>query len=247
MKHFLERDKRKKIGIICGSGPEAGIYLWNLIIKKTRILFGDKFEGDIDMPHVLIISDPRLGESMEIRDQTQKNRLWEYLDEDIRQIEGQVDYFVIACYTLHVFEPEIIAIPERKKIFVSLIQCLKEALQEIEEPRIALFHASVLSSEKCPLHLNIGHLKEIELPVNGSEMRDLILSVKNNGSDDKDYEEKFAALITACESDTVVLACTELPLINPLNSSKRYINCMDIVAERLVNNISVVSYTTNVI
>ena len=57
---------RKKIGIITGSGPEAGLDLWNKLLHANRAMQGDLFRGDLDAPNVTIFSEPSLGLSMEL-------------------------------------------------------------------------------------------------------------------------------------------------------------------------------------
>ena len=55
------------IGIIAGSGPEAGIDLWTKVLTATQQQLGAVFEGDIDAPRVVIVSEPQLGLSMDLR------------------------------------------------------------------------------------------------------------------------------------------------------------------------------------
>ncbi len=57
---------RKKIGIITGSGPEAGVDLWQKILKINKDILKEDFHGDLDAPNVTIFSVPELGHSMEL-------------------------------------------------------------------------------------------------------------------------------------------------------------------------------------
>lgn len=43
---------RRSIGILSGSGPEAGVDLWGKILAANRALLGSAYRGDIDAPRV---------------------------------------------------------------------------------------------------------------------------------------------------------------------------------------------------
>jgi len=51
----------KKVGIITGSGPDAGIDFWNKLLKSNREYLKDKFTGDLDHPNTYIHSISELG------------------------------------------------------------------------------------------------------------------------------------------------------------------------------------------
>ena len=55
---------RKKIGIITGSGPEAGVDLWMKILEENKRVLKENFRGDLDAPDVTIFSIQQLGHSM---------------------------------------------------------------------------------------------------------------------------------------------------------------------------------------
>ena len=59
-------DQKAVLGIIAGSGPEAGVDLWRKILVANRIALNERFRGDIDAPHMVIISEPTLGLSMDL-------------------------------------------------------------------------------------------------------------------------------------------------------------------------------------
>ena len=42
--------RRRTIGIITGSGPEAGIDLWVKVLDANKRLLGEGFQGDLDAP-----------------------------------------------------------------------------------------------------------------------------------------------------------------------------------------------------
>src|SRR3546814_11830862 len=108
MPRATESAGRPRIGVIAGSGPEAGIDLWSKMLVANRELLGDRFSGDVDSPTVVIFSAPELGLSMDLR----KNDavVWRRLEQVVRDIVPHVDIFTIACNTLHYYSARIRAI-----------------------------------------------------------------------------------------------------------------------------------------
>jgi hypothetical protein len=53
-----------EVGILSGSGPEAGHDLLGRVIALTREQLGAEFHGDVDALSVRLVSLPRLGLSM---------------------------------------------------------------------------------------------------------------------------------------------------------------------------------------
>lgn len=129
---------RKKIGIITGSGPEAGIDLWQKILYENKLYLKDKFNGDLDAPNITIFSIPNLGLSMEL----EKNYdiVWETLKQGIIEICKYVDYFVIACNTLNLYASKIESIGYKDK-FLSTLDVVNEYIEENNLKKIAIIAA----------------------------------------------------------------------------------------------------------
>ena len=89
----------RRIGIITGSGPEAGLDLWQKVLEENRLAHGLDFRGDIDAPDVTVLSIPELGYSMDLPETT--SRVWTALADACERIAPQVDVFAIACNTLY--------------------------------------------------------------------------------------------------------------------------------------------------
>lgn len=73
----------KKIGIITGSGPEAGIDLWQKILIENKAILKDKFQGDLDAPNLTIFSVPQLGYSMEL--EKNYDLVWDILKKKLKR------------------------------------------------------------------------------------------------------------------------------------------------------------------
>ena len=99
---------RQRIGILAGSGPEAGIDLWTKTLAATRRLLGARYGGDLDAPEVLIHSVPALGLSMEL--EPNDAVVWKVLRESAEALAQRVDAFAIACNTLNHYEAPLRAL-----------------------------------------------------------------------------------------------------------------------------------------
>jgi len=131
--------KRKVIGIIGGSGPEAGADLFGKILARHRSKMKDSYISDRDAPNILLWSVSELGGPRTKVDLEPGNPNGTYdaslkaLLETVAKMAPLVDVFGIACNTLHVFEPHIRS--ELKKLghdpsmFISIIETTLLACQ----------------------------------------------------------------------------------------------------------------------
>lgn len=228
-------NKIKTIGIIAGSGPEAGIDLWSKILSHTQNQLGDAFRGDLDAPRVVIISEPQLGLSMDLR--ANQADTWAALEKTIRQLAPQVDYFAIACNTLNWFAPQIDTLLTTIKdggTFVSFVDVLSETLINAGRTRFGLMAAApVLALDNHSAYTPLAQNFDVETPSDHQAMQDLIYDVKRYGSDTPALSQRMADFASQMESDTLVLACTELPLISQKITGKTLIDVTDAVAQKL--------------
>jgi aspartate racemase len=223
----------KKIGIITGSGPEAGLDLWRKLLQANRKLQGTAFRGDLDAPHVTIYSEPLLGLSMEL--DANDGAVWECLKAAAQSIAGRVDYYAIACNTLNHYQPQLDALGLSAKL-VSFADVVLDYVRERRIARVALLGARPVTDLGAWSHYRglSGHL-EIELPkpAEAAQLHKLIYDVKTFGGDSVDLRMRFARIVDALDSDTVLLACTELPLIPLAATNKQIIDVTELVAQKL--------------
>jgi len=224
---------RKKIGIITGSGPEAGIDLWNKLLQANRELHGSGFRGDLDAPDVTILSESKLGLSMEL--DANHVVVWDCLQRAAEAIAPRVDYFAIACNTLNYYQAHLDALrlPARLVSFADVVQ---EFVHDSRIDRIALLGARPVTDlgpwshyRKLAEHVSI----ELPGPAHAAQLHRLIYDVKTFGARSPEIRRRFRAIIDALESDTVLLACTELPLIPIDAGGKRLVDVTDLVARKL--------------
>lgn len=224
---------RKKIGILTGSGPEAGLDLWRKVLQANRRLYGSRFRGDLDAPHVTIVSEPTLGLSMEL--EANDAAVWHCLRDAAQHVAQRVDYYAIACNTLNYYQPQIDALHLPAKL-ISFADVALDFLRANGITRVALLGARPVTDLGPWSHYRrmADHVRiELPKPAQAQQLHQLIYDVKSAGADNADIRRRFRAILDTLESDTVLLACTELPLIPHDAHQQRLVDVTDLVACKL--------------
>jgi len=223
---------RRKIGIITGSGPEAGLDLWQKILDENKKYLKDKFQGDLDAPDVTVFSIPELGDSMEL--EKNYNKVWQVLEKNVREICKRVDYFVIACNTLNLYVNKIEKIYLKHK-FISTYDVVKDYLIENSLEEASLIGAlPVIEMKEYSVFKPLQNDFSIEVPKNFKNVHNLIYDVKKYGGQNKSVVNDFKNVVNSLESKNIFLACTELPLINFECEDKNLIDVTQLLAQKLV-------------
>lgn len=222
----------KKIGIITGSGPEAGIDLWQKILIENKAILKDKFQGDLDAPNLTIFSVPQLGYSMEL--EKNYDLVWDILKKEVEKISLFVDYFVIACNTLNVYENKIEEIGYKDK-FLSTLDVVNDYIHEFNLEQIAIIGAlPVIEMEEFSIFSSLNKSFNVEVPKDFQKVHQLIYDIKKVGGSDEKVIEDFKEILDNLESKNVFLACTELPLIQIQYSNKNLIDVTSLLAKKLL-------------
>ena len=106
--------KKKVIGIIGGSGPEAGADLFGKVLALHRTKLGHSYRSDRDAPNIVLMSVADLGGPRTSIDLEPGNSEGTYdasltaLIETVRTMLPLVDVFSLACNTLHTMEPQLL-------------------------------------------------------------------------------------------------------------------------------------------
>ena len=222
-----------RIGIITGSGPEAGIDLWNKILQANRALQGERFRGDLDAPNVTVFSEPALGLSMELAENDAA--VWTCLKAAAEAISQRVDYYAIACNTLNYYQPQLDALGLKAKL-VSFADVVAAFLRQHRIARVALLGARPVTDLGPWSHYSrLAEHVDVEQPdaAMANVLHQLIYDVKTFGGESPDMQRRFQAIVDGLQADTVLLACTELPLIPPPQTGKRIVDVTELVAREL--------------
>ncbi len=224
---------RNKIGIITGSGPEAGLDLWSKLLQANRNLHGSAFRGDLDAPNVTILSEPTLGLSMELA--ANDDAVWACLRATATAIAQRVDYYAIACNTLNHYQPQLEALGLPAKL-VSFADVVLDFVRTNRIERVALLGARPVTDLGAWSHYRkLAGQVDVELPkpAQAEQLHRLIYDVKTFGGDPPEIRQRLRTILDALESRTVLLACTELPLI-PLDAEdERVVDVTALVAQQL--------------
>jgi aspartate racemase len=73
----------------------------------------------------------------------------------------------------------------------------------------------------------------VPTPAQAEQLHRLIYDVKTFGGNVPEIQQRFESILDTLEAETVLLACTELPLIPLENTGKQVIDVTDLVAHKL--------------
>ena len=226
----------KTVGIIGGVGPETTAQFYRSLILTAQEL--DKNAR----PPILIYSVP-LPYAIErdsILNATGEERNIPYLVEAAKILEkGGADFLVMPCNTLHAFIGDI-----RSSVKIPVLSIIEETTDFLKTHGISnVGLISTASTRKNKLYENALKQSGInyEIPDNGQQeqighlIHNLVM-----GDVAKDDKEKLENIIDSFESKNIrdiILACTDLQLLNPQHSKLKIWDTMKILADVTVQEI----------
>lgn len=236
---FYTRSERRGIGIITGSGPEAGVDLWSKVVEEAKSLLGDGYLGDLDAPRVHIVSSPSLGLSMEL--EQFDIVIWPEIRRIFEGLSQKVDYISIACNTLNYYSRQLETCPFDARL-ISVTDVAREHLQRFGRKTVALLGAApVTKMDRWSAYLPLQEEFEIETPADTALLHQVIYDVKRIGPKDPGVISRFGHIVGGLKAETVLLACTELPLIPLVSPNKDVVDVTRLLARKLVRK----AYLTN--
>jgi aspartate racemase len=159
--------------------------------------------------------------------------VWEALKSVAAAISVRCDHWAIACNTLNWFAPrlEALGLPGQ---FLSFQSVLGDWLAASGIGRLGLLGAApVTEMGPWSTYRSLDGQVAVETPADAAALHALIHDVKRLGSADPGLRPRFAALAARMQAETLLLACTELPLIADIETTKRLIDVTDLVAAAL--------------
>ena len=225
---------RPRLGIITGSGPEAGMDMWAKLLEENRRRLGPAFRGDLDAPALSIMSEPELGLSMEL--EKTEEQVWQVLRDAIYQLNGRVSAFCIACNTLNLFAERIQAL-ELHSEFISFADVLRAYLQRSGVQRVCLLGARpVAELGAWSPYRALQEVVEFETLAEPQRLHQLIYDIKALGPRHPTLRPQLLELLASIDADVVLLACTELPLIADVTTSKQLVDITQLVVEAMLDH-----------
>lgn len=226
----------KTVGIIGGVGPETTVQFYRSLILTAQEL--DKTAR----PPILIYSVP-LPYAIEkdtILNATGEERNIPYLVEAAKILEkGGANFLVMPCNTLHVFISEIragVRIP-----VLSIIEETTNFLKSHNISRVGLI--STASTRKNKLYENAFKSADISYKTPTGSQQEKVghliynLTVGDINENDKELLENIIASFETKNIDNIILACTDLQLLNPRHSRLNIYDTMSILADATVREI----------
>lgn len=222
---------RTRIGILGGSGPEAGADLFGKVLKQHRAKLGAAYKTDQDGPDVVLSSCPGIGGPRGKADivpgSPSYERTWRAMRVAVLELAPMVDRFCVVCNQLHCFEPLIRDLLSSNghdpAMFVSIIAATSEHCKELGPAKgsMIIFGGPVtcdlagLSTYRPVAEALPGAVVHVT-SAQSDALFAMISEVKGDGPT-ASASRKFEALLRDVEADgvkTAVLACTELPLMS---------------------------------
>lgn len=160
--------------------------------------------------------------------------VWSALSEAARALSVHADWYGIACNTLNHYADRLdgLGLPAR---LVSMVDVARTHLATHGIRRVALLGAQpVTELGPWSAYRTLAHDVAVEVPDDPAELHRIIEDVKRRGGRAPDVVARFGRLLDGLASETVLLACTELPLIPIASTRHRLVDVTDLLAEALV-------------
>ncbi|MEM9200673.1 MAG: aspartate/glutamate racemase family protein [Actinomycetota bacterium] len=220
------------IGILAGSGPEAGMDLWQAVLDERRHRLGAAFRGDLDAPSVLVRSDPRLGLSMDLARHGEV--VAAVTAEHAAPLDRECHAWAIACNTINRFAG-LVRTAGRGTALVSYPEAVDRWLHAHPDDTFVVLGARPVAS--LGDDSAYAHLRERAVPLSADDidgLHQLIEDVKRLGPV-PELRLRFDRVCRSIEVDHLLLACTELPLLR--GADRRLVDVTRLVAGALLDAI----------
>lgn len=226
--------KKKPIAIIGGMGPEASAYLYNLLIKQSIDEF--KAVNNDDFPEILLYSIPVPDF---ISNNKNKEKALAMLKERTRELNKVNPLCVaIACNTAHSLLNDLRM--ESDAPFVSMIEEVVSLIKNDKRTKVGLLGTP--STIRSGLYQNELRKNNIITIVPTSKQINILDKIIRNVIAGKTKKEDIVMLKKISEAllkngaQSILLGCTELPLIFPKNFSVPVYNSVDILSRALLKS-----------
>lgn len=214
-------------------GPYASVYFYKLLLKKSSDFYGAR-END-DFPEIIIDSLPVPDFISDTKKLSEAKKM---LISRVKKLNNfGVDSIGMICNTGHILFPDLHKIS--KVEFYSMIDLIGEYVFKKGLKKVGIL--ATPTTVKFDLYGKVLRNKRIQVyyQQNGSQnlhekiIRDMV-SGKKVLKDIKKLEIATKKLIRDNNLDGIILGCTELPLVFPKSKFKNVIDCMDILADKLL-------------
>eukprot|EP00656_Telonema_subtile_P022231 TRINITY_DN23335_c0_g1_i1.p1 TRINITY_DN23335_c0_g1~~TRINITY_DN23335_c0_g1_i1.p1 ORF type:complete len:235 (-),score=74.00 TRINITY_DN23335_c0_g1_i1:139-843(-) len=194
------------------------------ILAANRLALGEAYLGDKSAPDIVVRFVPGLGGPHGFFDleegSAEHERVWGAIAKAVTEdIAPHADFYCLCCNTLHFLEPKLRALPTEASC--PLVSIVEATAQYCEQHGVK--SACVLGSQLITdVHTKQGGSPyaalTCELDVLSEEHRaavqDGLKEIKQHGPGDERVVRRFQGMCGELCCEALVLACTELPLLD---------------------------------
>ena len=199
------------IGIIAGSGPEAGVDLWSKVLRAARAQLQDAYTGDSSAPSVRVISSPTLGLPIDHSTEAQVDRC---LDGCLKEMSETCRVYTIACNALQARAQDLLR-PDAQHAFVTFDKAVDSALSALATNSFFLIGSStIMGLTRDSIYAPLQSKYEIRTPNNWVSVDTLIQDIKLTAGHHPTAAQRLQSLVAEARGLPAVLACTDFPLVS---------------------------------
>lgn len=222
----------KTLGIIGGLGPETTARFYMEVVFACSKISGKR-------PQILIsnVAVPLSVEKELITEAKNMINILPFLLNAAKQLEeGGADFIVIPCNTVHIFIEEI-----RRSVNIPVLSIIEESsnfLKSAKVKEVGVFATTATINNKLfNKHLSKNRIDMITpTALNQSRMGEIINRLVNNQQTEMD-KVKFVKIINDTNAKNVILACTDLQILDPRIDGVRIFDTMEILAKSAVREL----------
>lgn len=233
---FVSKNMKKQnkiIGLIGGMGPFASSHFYELLLKKSSDSYGAK--NNNNFPEILIDSVPVPDFISNINE---LNRAREMLIDRVKRLNKYgVNSISMICNTGHILYDDLARIS--KSNFESLIKVVANEAFKRKYKKVGILATpmtikyDLYGIELSKYNIQAVYSNENIQKLHESVIRDMVAGTRD-GKKIAKLGIETKKMIKDNNLDGIILACTELPLIFPKDEFKNVIDCMDILADKLL-------------
>lgn len=222
-------EKTKVIGVLGGYGPYATNDFYRLMLNAINA------KKDWDYPHVIIDSNPRIPSRARAFLYNEESPI-PYMMQGIERLKNAgADFFICPCNTAHYFLRQIDQFP------LPFLDMVNLTLQQVVSDNVKKI--GILGSEVTVMtNLYKEKLIENNIEVENVNRIEDVRFIIEAGKQNKHLDEARKLMLSLIDefqkkgADAVIYACTELPIILPIDQSPlKVYDASSILAKEAVN------------
>ncbi len=225
-------NKRSAIYILDGMGPQAGGYLYNMLINKATGEYGARNNDDFPEIILHLVPVPDF-----ISDDRSRDEALEMLKKRVEEAKKlNISCLSIACNTAHIFLDQLQEVS--KSPFISIVSEVVSSVTQSKVKKVGIIGTpSALRYKIYQTALKERGIESV-IPIKSqiSILEKIIRNVlkgKNNKGDQKQLIS-IANSLKKQGAQAIILGCTELPLVFPSNYHLPVYNSVEILAYALL-------------